>query len=140
METSRDPGFKIRDQDLKNRASEMQNQLKTRPRESLQTLPRFQDGVKIFRDPHFSRNHSIPLISYPEQVMNFFFASLVNIINLSLSATKWTFSKPMLFSFRKCQCWLWINGDSAIIIVYLFIYSITSTTRMSFNLCFCYKK
>ena len=54
--------------------------------------------------------------------------------------SKYTFSKPMLFSFKKCRCWLWINGDSAIIIVYLFIYSITSTTRISFNLCFCYKK
>ena len=72
LETSRDPGFKIRDQDLKNRASETQNQLKTRLRESSQTLSGFQDLVKIFRDPHFSRNHSIPLISYPEKVMNFF--------------------------------------------------------------------
>ena len=48
-----DSGFKIRDQDLKNRASKMQNQPKTRLRESSQTLPRFQDRVRIFRDPHF---------------------------------------------------------------------------------------
>lgn len=54
----------------------MQNQPKTRLRESSQTFPGFQDRVKIkTRDPHFSRNHSIHLITYPEQAMNFFFAS-----------------------------------------------------------------
>ena len=94
-----------------------------RLRESWQTFPGFQDRVRIkTQDPHFSRNHSIHLITYSDQVMNFFLLLLiVNMINLSLSATKWTFSEPMLFSFKKCQCWLWINGNSAIIIVYWFI-------------------
>ena len=41
-------------------ASETQNHPKTRSRDQSRTLPRFRDRVKIFRDPRYSRNHSIP--------------------------------------------------------------------------------
>ena len=55
-----DPGFKIRDQDLKKiiEDSEMQNHSKMR-----QTLVRFWDQAKIFQDVHFSWGNiqSLPL-------------------------------------------------------------------------------
>ena len=36
------------------------NHAKTRLRDLSKTLPRFQDPIKIFRDPRFSRYHSPP--------------------------------------------------------------------------------
>ena len=39
----------------------MQNHPKRRLRELSQTLPRFRDQAKVFRDPHFSKNHPMPL-------------------------------------------------------------------------------
>ena len=38
------------------------NHAKTRLRDLSKTLPRFRDTAKIFRDPRFSRYHSLPLI------------------------------------------------------------------------------
>ena len=40
------------------------NPPKTRSRDSWKTLPRSRDQAKIFRDPRFSRWHSIPLTSF----------------------------------------------------------------------------
>ena len=53
----RDPGFKIRDRDLKKHS----RRKITRKRNLSQTLPRFRDRAKIFPNPRFSRNHSILL-------------------------------------------------------------------------------
>ena len=39
----------------------MQNHPKRRLWELSQTLPRFWDQAKVFREPHFSKNHPIPL-------------------------------------------------------------------------------
>ena len=45
----------------KNQDSETQNHSKTSLRDS--PCIRFRDPAKVFRDPRFSRNHSIPLVS-----------------------------------------------------------------------------
>ena len=66
----RDPGFEIRDRDLKDgRDSETQNPPKTILRDQSQTLPRFRDWAKIFRHPRFSWNHSITLLLGSSRVL-----------------------------------------------------------------------
>ena len=70
----RDPGFEIRDRDLKSgRDSETQNHPKTILRDQSQTLPRFRDWAKIFQTQVFRGTmHSITLLLGSSRVLRFY--------------------------------------------------------------------
>ena len=65
----RNPSPRLFGKKLRDSKKVKTNHAETILRDLSKTPPRFRDPAKIFRDPRFSRYHSPPLISGPEQSM-----------------------------------------------------------------------